>query len=230
MDRWSGGKAGLVAAVGLVCVIALTALFLLRANGDDGSTEPPPLTNPDRTMRLGSDGLSIDLVDAAESTAESWSSGTMIEPAPEFAMTSEGVLVPEKSSGYGGLWLLIQDSDDPKGVSSLVNVLRDVDGSLNEMQLRLWQHQVEFVWVSEVERTWTVSWDGGPPQPLAETSFTHRERSEESRTYTFTGVLADATAPEGTPGEATFMRGIPGRSNLDIPEEGGAPTRLTTDR
>jgi hypothetical protein len=215
-----------VVAVGLVAVVGLLA-WLLPGIDREGPADvgPTPIANPDRTMQLESDGLTIDLVDTSGSTAAPWPAPDAAEPPLEFSMTAQGVTVPQQSSGSGGQWLLIQDPGDPGGTSSLANVHREVGGALTDLQFRVWSGKTEFVWTSDVERTWTVAWDGQPPLPLAETSFTHDERAETTRTYEFEGLLADDDAPEGTPVSVTFGRGIPGTAELSIPESGGEPAR-----
>lgn len=225
-------------AVAVACVVVAVTWVGTRPEVPVVETVALPRANPDRTMELDADGLSIDLVDPEGTTVQPWSSGDPEVPPAEFSLVDGRLVVPEGSflvePGLSALdgpdYLLVQDPGDPDGVSSLVSIHRDLDGMLNRLQVRVWQDKVEFVWISDVERRWTASWLGGVDVPLAETSFTHHERAEESRTYSFEGVLIDRDAPEGTPGTSTYGRGVSGTADLRIPVEGGLPIKLDGGR
>ena len=223
-----------VAAVAVACVAVVVTWVGTRPEVPVVELVPLPTANPDRTMVFDAQGLSIDLVDPAGVTVEPWSSGNPVLARTEFSVVDGSVVVPRVPSGNGleplaasdPDWLLVQDPGDPDGVSSLVSVHRDLDGILDPLQFRVWQDKVEFVWVSDVERRWTASWLGGVDVPLAEMSFTHHERAEESRTYMFEGVLIDDDPPADTAGSSTLGVGVPGTADLRVPVEGGLPVAL----
>ncbi|WP_344201279.1 hypothetical protein [Aeromicrobium alkaliterrae] len=207
-------------------MIGLVAWLLPRTDEDPPpEARPTAISNPDQTMHLGSQGLTIDLVDPVSSAVTSWPAPDSAGAPVEYALTSDGLTVPSWSPDAGGRWLLIQDPSDPEGTSSLANIHREVDGALSDIQFRVWPDRTEFVWTSEFERTWTVAWDGREALPVAGNSFTHAERAETTRTYEFEGVLADDGAPEGTPLSVTFGRGIPGTTEIAIPDGGSEAPR-----
>lgn len=226
-----------VASVAVACVVVTLTWVGTRPEVPVVELVPFPTANPDRTMEIDVTGLAIELVDPAGTTVQPWSSGNRILARTEFAVVDGSVVVPGVMSGTGldpvsavePDYLLVQDPGDPDGVSSLVSIHRDFDGRLNRLQYRVWQDKVEFVWISDVERRWTASWLGGVDVPLAETSFTHHERAEESRSYMFEGILIDDDPPADTAESSTLGVGVSGTADLKVPVEGGLPVELDGD-